>query len=328
MTKLGNTINKFHGITENNAVNIRDFRALSRSLVREFGMLNKQSNGSRFSPLQIHMMIETNQQPLGVTELAGRLCIDKASASRALRSLVSAGVIETVDYPNDKRHNLHQLSKAGRKTLASIDADADDFMQAALAQLDDDELASTTAALKKMSGALRSARRQRDAGLQVRPIATRDDAAMAGIIRGVFREYGMDNMEGVSLHDPDLDRLTGLYRDSGGKYWVLEQGGRVVGGVGIAPLAGGDPGYCELQKLFFTPGVRGLGMARYMVVQALKAARAAGYRYCYLETTEQLKEAIGLYSALGFTLLTEKRGNTGHHGCNVCMLKNLQHEES
>ena len=103
--------------------------------------------------------------------------------------------------------------------------------------------------------------------------------------------------------------------------------GQVVGGVGMAPLAGEEPGYCELQKLFFKPGVRGLGMARYMVVQALKAARAAGYRYCYLETTEQLKEAIGLYYALGFTLLTERRGNTGHHGCNVCMLKNLQNDD-
>lgn len=49
----------------------------------------------------------------------------------------------------------------------------------------------------------------------------------------------------------------------------------------MAPLAGEEPGYCELQKLFFKPGARGLGMARYMVVQALKAARAAGYRYCY-----------------------------------------------
>lgn len=63
-------------------MNIRDFRALARSLVREFGMLNKQSNGSRFSPLQIHLMIEVSEQPLGVTELAARLCIDKASASR------------------------------------------------------------------------------------------------------------------------------------------------------------------------------------------------------------------------------------------------------
>jgi putative acetyltransferase len=184
--------------------------------------------------------------------------------------------------------------------------------------LDDDELASTTAAMKKMTAALRSARKQRDANLRVRPIAVRDDAAMAAIIRDVFREYGMDNMEGVSLHDPDLDRLTGLYRDNGGRYWVLERDGQV---------AGEEPGYCELQKLFFKPGARGLGMARYMVVQAMKAARAAGYRYCYLETTEQLKEAIGLYYALGFTLLTERRGNTGHHGCNVCMLKNLQNDD-
>ncbi|MEE4483640.1 helix-turn-helix domain-containing GNAT family N-acetyltransferase [Serratia ficaria] len=305
-------------------MNIRDFRALSRNLVREFGMLNKQSNGTRFSPLQIHLMIEASERPLGVTDLAARLCIDKASASRALRSLVAAGMIDTLDHPDDKRHSLHRLSKTGRRMLAAIDADADAFMQAALAQLDDDELASTTAALRKMTAALRSARQQRDARLKVRPIAPADDAAMAEIIRDVFREYGMDKMEGVSLHDPDLERLTGLYRENGGRYWVLERGGQVAGGVGIAPLAGGDPGYCELQKLFFKPGVRGLGMARYMVVQALKAARAAGYRYCYLETTEQLKEALGLYQALGFSLLTERRGNTGHHGCNVCMLKDLQ----
>lgn len=210
-------------------MNIRDFRALARSLVREFGMLNKQSNGSRFSPLQIHLMIEVSEQPLGVTELAARLCIDKASASRALRSLVAAGVIETVDHPDDKRHNLHRLSKKGGKALAGIESDADGFMQAALAQLDDDELASTTAAMKKMTAALRSARKQRDANLRVRPIAARDDAAMAAIIRDVFREYGMDKMEGVSLHDPDLDRLTGLYRDNGGHYWVLERDGQVVG---------------------------------------------------------------------------------------------------
>ncbi|CAI0817274.1 Predicted acetyltransferase [Serratia quinivorans] len=307
-------------------MNIRDFRALSRNLVRELGMLNKQSNGTRFSPLQIHILIEVNGLPLGITELAARLCIDKASASRAVRSLVAAGMVEAVDYPHDKRHNLNQLTKLGRKTLAAIEANADGFMQDALAQLDDDELAATTAAMKKMTAALRSARKQRDAALLVRPITQSDDAAMAGIICSVFREYAMDKMEGVSLHDPDLDRLTGVYQDNGGKYWVLEQHGEVVGGVGIAPLKGGDAGYCELQKLFFKPCVRGLGMARYMVVQALKAARAAGFRYCYLETTEQLKEALGLYHALGFTLLTEKRGNTGHHGCDIYMLKDLQND--
>jgi putative acetyltransferase len=305
-------------------MNIRDFRALSRNLVRELGMLNKQSNGTRFSPLQIHILIEVNGLPLGITELAARLCIDKASASRAVRSLVAAGMVEAVDYPHDKRHNLNQLTRLGRKTLAAIEANADDFMQDALAQLDDDELVATTAAMKKMTAALRSARKQRDATLLVRPITQSDDAAMAGIICSVFREYAMDKMEGVSLHDPDLDRLTGVYQDNGGKYWVLEQNGKVVGGVGIAPLKGGDVGYCELQKLFFKPCVRGLGMARYMIVQALKAARAAGFRYCYLETTEQLKEALGLYHALGFTLLTEKRGNTGHHGCDIYMLKDLQ----
>ena len=302
---------------------IREFRALSRRLVRELGMLNKQSNGSRFSPLQIHLMIEIKAQPLGVMELAAKLCIDKASASRALRSLVSAEMIETVEHPHDKRHSLHRLTKQGKRTLALIDSDADNFMQEALAQLDDDERAATVAMMRKFSGALAGARKQRQAQLRVRPICAADDAAMAQVIRDCFREYGMDTMEGVSLHDPDLDRLTEVYRRSGGHYWVVELQGEVVGGAGIAPLAGEEADYCELQKLFFKPEIRGLGMARYLVVQAMRTARAAGYRYCYLETTEQLKEALGLYQSLGFTLLSERRGDTGHHGCPIYMLKPL-----
>ena len=53
------------------------------------------------------------------------------------------------------------VSNQGGKALAGIESDADGFMQAALAQLDDDELASTTAAMKKMTAALRSARPNR-----------------------------------------------------------------------------------------------------------------------------------------------------------------------
>ncbi|MCS3409530.1 bifunctional helix-turn-helix transcriptional regulator/GNAT family N-acetyltransferase [Serratia sp. AKBS12] len=302
---------------------IRDFRALSRHLVRELGMLNKQSNGSRFSPLQIHLMIELKQQPLAVMELAMRLCIDKASASRALNSLVKAQMIEIVEHPQDRRQTLHRLTREGKKTLMAIDTDADDFMLAALAQLDDDEIAATVATIKKFASALGSARRQRAAELRVRPITAQDDAAMAAVIRATFREYGMDKMEGVSVQDPHLDQLTAVYQRNGGHYWVVERHGEVAGGVGIAPLVGGEPDYCELQKLFFKPEIRGLGMARYMVVQAMQAARAAGYRYCYLETTEQLKEAVGLYRSLGFSLLNERRGNTGHHGCAIFMLKEL-----
>lgn len=261
-------------------MNIRDFRALARSLVREFGMLNKQSNGSRFSPLQIHLMIEVSEQPLGVTELAARLCIDKASASRALRSTVAAGVIETVDHPDDKRHNLHRLSKKGGKALAGIESDADGFMQAALAQLDDDELASTTAAMKKMTAALRSAqtaRRQPAGAADCRARRCGDGGDHSRRVSRVW--HGQDGRrQPARSGSRSADRSVSRQRRP-----LLGAGaGRAGGGgVGMAPLAGEEPGYCELQKLFFKPGARGLGMARYMVVQALKAARAAGYRYCY-----------------------------------------------
>ena len=199
-------------------------------------------------------------------------------------------------------------------------------MQAALAQLDDDELASTTAAMKKddrgAAQRAQTARRQPAGTADCRARRCGDGGDHSRRVSRV--RYGQDGR--VSLHDPDLDRLTGLYRDNGGHYWVLERDGQVVGASAWRRWRAKSPAIASCRNCSLSPA-RGLGMARYMVVQALKAARAAGYRYCYLETTEQLKEAIGLYYALGFTLLTERRGNTGHHGCNVCMLKNLQNDD-
>ena len=177
-----------------------------------------------------------------------------------------------------------------------------------------------------MTAALRSARKQRDANLRVRPIAARDDAAMAAIIRDVFREYGMDKMEGVSLHDPDLDRLTGLYRDNGGHYWVLERDGQVVGASAWRRWRAKSPAIASCKAVLQTRRAWAGHGALYGGAGA-EGGAGGGVSLLLPETTEQLKEAIGLYYALGFTLLTERRGNTGHHGCNVCMLKNLKNDD-
>ena len=38
----------------------------------------------------------------------------------------------------------------------------------------------------------------------------------------------------------------------------------VVGGAGYAPLTGGDPGTCELRKMYFFPELRGLGIQEWL----------------------------------------------------------------
>ncbi|MBK0030771.1 bifunctional helix-turn-helix transcriptional regulator/GNAT family N-acetyltransferase [Erwinia sp. S43] len=301
---------------------IRQFRAALREMVRELGMLSRRTSGTELSPLQSHILIELNSQPCGATELATKLCVDKASMSRTLRSLMEAGYLLRDHDEQDGRASTFRLSESGNQKLVCLEENADRFTEEALASSSSEEIQQFFQTIETFSGSLRNARRQREAELTFRPIEARDNAAIAEIIRTSFRENKIDHLEGVSLHDPELERLSEVYRQPGSGYWVAEANGRIVGGAGLAPL-GGEKGTCEMQKLYFSSEIKGMGMGRRMIAFIIAQATAMGYQSCYLETLDELKDAVRLYEAFGFRHLSERLGNTGHDGCGICMLKTL-----
>lgn len=159
--------------------------------------------------------------------------------------------------------------------------------------------------------------------LHLRPMVASDNPSVARVIRTVSAEFGLTADKGYTVADPNLDRLFELYSEANSAYWVVEMDGEVVGGGGIAPLLCSAPDICELQKMYFLPQLRGLGLARRLALQALDFARDHGFRRCYLETTASLTRAIALYEQLGFEHITEPLGCTGHVDCEVRMLKAL-----
>ncbi|AYC17317.1 hypothetical protein DZA65_00402 [Dickeya dianthicola] len=159
--------------------------------------------------------------------------------------------------------------------------------------------------------------------LLTRPITAADNAAIASVIRRVSAEFSLTADKGYTVSDPDLDQLFELYSRPASAYWVVECNGEVVGGGGLAPLSGGEPDICELQKMYFLPLARGQGIARQLAKLALAFGREQGFRRCYLETTAHLTSAIHLYEKLGFAHIPHALGNTGHVDCEVRMLKTL-----
>jgi putative acetyltransferase len=151
--------------------------------------------------------------------------------------------------------------------------------------------------------------------LVLRPIEPRDDAAVASIIRAVMPEFGADG-PGFAIHDPEVSTMSAAYSRPRHAYFVVERDGRVIGGAGIAPLEGGDPGICELRKMYFLPEARGLGAGERMLRHCLAFAREAGFKLCYLETLAGMKQAQKLYRRLGFEPLCAPMGKTGHFGCD------------
>lgn len=161
------------------------------------------------------------------------------------------------------------------------------------------------------------------AGVRVRPIALQDNPLIAQVIRTVSAEFGLTADKGYTVSDPNLDRLFELYSHASSAYWIIERDGIVMGGGGVAPLSGSDADICELQKMYFLPEVRGLGVARTLALQAMSYAREQGFKRCYLETTASLTRAIKLYEQLGFRHIDGPLGFTGHVDCEVTMIRDL-----
>jgi putative acetyltransferase len=158
--------------------------------------------------------------------------------------------------------------------------------------------------------------------IAIRPAKKEDNPAVAEIIRQVMTEFGAVGCN-YSIADPEVDGMFEAYPPPEAAFFVIENEGRVLGCGGMGPLAQGEPGVCELRKMYFLAELRGTGMGSKLLALILDAARDAAYTRCYLETLEHMEAARKLYRKHGFRTIDKALGNTGHSGCNYWMVKEL-----
>ncbi|MGI4864603.1 MAG: GNAT family N-acetyltransferase [Janthinobacterium lividum] len=155
----------------------------------------------------------------------------------------------------------------------------------------------------------------------IRPIAAGDNVDLARAVRDTLTEFGAAK-PGTAYYDEATDHLYELFSQTPrSAYFVAELNGEVLGGGGIFPTENLPADTVELVKLYLLPTARGRGVGKALIQQCLDAARAADYARVYLETTEELTQAIPLYEKLGFTYLKEALGNSGHFGCQIWMIR-------
>ena len=170
---------------------------------------------------------------------------------------------------------------------------------------------------------------------RIRPICQDDSRAICEIILETLVEHGAVG-GGFASGDQDTRQMYEAFQTEGRRYYIVEREGlmwegaealpynppQILGGAGIAPLPG-EPGTCELVKMYFRPEVRGLGLGKRLLQLCLDEALKIGYSQIYLETIEQMHSARGLYEHLGFKQIPNHMGNTGHFSCDVFYLRTL-----
>ena len=156
----------------------------------------------------------------------------------------------------------------------------------------------------------------------IREIQPNDNTQIEAIIKACFIEFDIP-LEGTAYTDIETTKMYESYQKENEKYFVIANDTEVFGGGGIKSLNDFDGTVCELQKMYFSPNGRGLGLGKQLIKTCLKFAKEAGFKQCYLESASQLKAAIHIYETNNFKHLDKPLGNTGHYSCGIWMLKTL-----
>ena len=81
------------------------------------------------------------------------------------------------------------------------------------------------------------------------------------------------------------------------RIWIVERAGQIVGSVAIVEFSQEE---AQLRWLLLHPDLRGRGLGRRLVEEAVAFAREEGYSSIFLWTVDSLPAAAGLYKSAGF----------------------------
>ncbi len=297
-------------------------RRSTREILRGLGMIGSQSDANGLTLTQLHILSEIDKDAeITGARLSFLLNLDRSTISRTLRGMIGMGLVTKIEDPADRRLQRLGITPAAKTLLEDARGYSKRQIHEILFHLSPDERKAVICGLELYAGAIR--KEQHLEAFTFRMIEPRDNPKMAKICRDTMLTFGVSGCNS-SASDPEMDNLSEAYSAPNSEYWVILHGRKLVGGGGFMQLKGGDRTVCELQKMYFTEEVRGMGLGNRLLRLLLERMQACGYKACYLETVEAMTSAQRLYEAFGFERLKQPMGNTGHSVCNVWYAKMIR----
>jgi N-acetylglutamate synthase-like GNAT family acetyltransferase len=135
----------------------------------------------------------------------------------------------------------------------------------------------------------------------IRPAENEDTLPVQRLVSDVFAEFGL----GLLLHDVDahLADPAGFFRQGGGNFWVVEEGGSIIATAGMLSR---NEATAELKALYVQASARRQGWGRRLVEWVMAEARRIGKGRLILWSDTRFLDAHRLYRKLGFQPLGER----------------------
>lgn len=289
------------GDSEVNA--IAAVRGFSRFYTRSLGLIGEGLLGSPYSMAEARVIYEiANRAQPSARDLIRDLGLDAGYLSRILKRLEEQGLVARTTDPADARSSRLGLTAAGREAFGRLDEASRAQVGELLAPLGQTERARLVGAMATVEALLGSVKEPGDI-----VIRRHEPGDMGAVISGHARlyneEYGWDvtfealvaeiAAKFITTHDPERERA-----------FIAEHRGEVVGS---ALIVRDTDETAKLRLVYVERRMRGTGLGKRLVREAIQFARTCGYRRLTLWTNDNLHAARRIYETEGFRLVSEEK---------------------
>lgn len=115
--------------------------------------------------------------------------------------------------------------------------------------------------------------------------------------------YGLDESFVAGVEAGIREAAARGWPGAGEGIWMVEADGVAAGALALTDQGSGE---ARLRWVVLAPELRGRGLGRRLVTEAVELARDSGYERLTLETFSELSAAAAIYRSLGFEVVSER----------------------
>jgi DNA-binding MarR family transcriptional regulator len=268
---------------------VTQVRRFNRAVTQRIGALDDDFL-ARGRPLgEARVLWEIGEEGCEVRALRSRLGLDSGHASRLLRSLETAGLVEVAPGREDRRARAARLTPVGRAERAELDRRSDELASSILEPLDSGQRERLVAAMHEVERLLTAAL-----------VDIREVDPSAPDARQCLRSYFAELERRSRMpFDPNAGATAKPHevRPPAGLFLVAYLRDAPIGCGAVKHFA---DGVSDIKRMWVAEPARGLGIGRRLLAELETRAGERGTRVVRLETSRLLTEAIALYLSAGY----------------------------
>ncbi|WP_313344705.1 helix-turn-helix domain-containing GNAT family N-acetyltransferase [Sedimentibacter sp.] len=287
---------------------IGTIRSFNRFYTNVLGLLDQHILESTFSLSEVRVLHEIEKiEKCTSKKLSEILCMDAGYLSRILKKFEKYGMIEKRRTPEDARAYFLYVTQIGKEKMNELNACSDEQIFNLIHPLTEEEQSRLVRNMTSIENILTEGKRIKFEDITIRHDVRAGDAGYITYLHGLIykQEYNysiafegyvaQSFCEFLLNYNPNCDRL-----------WLAEYYGEVIGCIGVV----GHGDRAQLRWFLLHPNYRGIGLGKRLLNCALSYCREKGFKFVFLDTTNDLETAIAMYTKAGFIKVAEKKNNS------------------